>query len=101
MESGSFTRAGLLGVGARCGAAVLAAGSAFGALAQTASAAPLSDNDLAFARLLVGAELLAMDFYKNVLDADKLSHVGAKYARRVLADESAHYDSVAGILTGA
>jgi hypothetical protein len=100
MGSGSFTRAGLLGVGARRGAAVLAAGSAFGALARTASAA-LSDNDLAYARLLVGAELLAMDFYKRVLDAGKLGHVATKYAGRALADESAHYDSVAGILTGA
>jgi len=101
MESGSFTRAGLLGVGARRGAALLAAGSAFGALARTASAGPLSDNDLAYARLLVGAELLAMDFYNRVLDAGKLGHVATKYAARALADESAHYDSVAGILTGA
>jgi hypothetical protein len=101
MESGVLTRAGLFGVGARRGAAVLVAGSAFGALAQTAAAAPLSDNDLAYARLLVGVELLAADFYNHVLDAGKLARVGAKYAARALADETAHYGTVAGILTGA
>jgi hypothetical protein len=96
-----LTRAGLLSAGARRGAVLLAAGGAFGALAETASADPLSDNDLAFARLLVGAELLSIDFYTRSLNAGKFKAVGHKYMRTVLTNETDHYHSVAGILTGA
>lgn len=77
------------------------AGGAFGALAETASADPLTDNDLAFARLLVGAELLSIDFYTRALNAGKFKAVGHKYMRTVLVNETDHYHSVAGILTGA
>src|SRR5262245_35534710 len=101
MQDKGLTRAGLLGMGARGGAALLVAGGAFGALAETASADPLSDNDLAFARLLVGAELLSIDFYTRALNAGKFKAVGHKYMRTVRENEIDHYHSVAGILTGA
>ena len=101
MQDEGLTRAGLLCTGARRGAALIVAGGAFGALAETASADPLSDNDLAFARLLVGAELLSIDFYTRALNAAKFKAVGHKYMRTVLANEIDHYRSVSGILTGA
>ena len=101
MQDEGLTRAGLLFAGARRGAALIVAGGAFGALAETASADPLSDNDLAFARLLVGAELLSIDFYTRALNAAKFKAVGHKYIRTVRANEVDHYHSVAGILTGA
>jgi hypothetical protein len=101
MQDKGLTRAGLLGMGARGGAALLVAGGAFGALAETASADPLSDNDLAFARLLIGAELLSIDFYTRALNAGKFKAVGHKYMRTVRENEIDHYHSVAGVLTGA
>jgi hypothetical protein len=101
VEGRTLTRTGLLAAGARRGVVVLAAGTAFGALAGTAAADPISDNDLAYARLLVGAELLTIDFYGRALAAQRHGRVGRKYMRVALADENAHYHSVAAILTGA
>ncbi len=101
MLSGRLSRADLLSTGARRGAVLLLAGGAVGALAAPASADPLTDNDLAFARLLVGAELLSIDFYTRALGAQKFKAVGHKYIRTVLANEQDHYRSVSGILTGA
>jgi hypothetical protein len=79
---------------------LLVAGSAFGTLAGTAAADPLSDNDLAFARLLVGAELLAIDFYVRAIESDRFASVGRKYLRNAFANEVDHYRSIAEILTG-
>jgi Ferritin-like domain len=101
MLRGRLSRGDLLSTGARRGAALLVAGGAFGALAETASADPLSDNDLAFARLLVGAELLSVDFYTRAMNAQKFKAVGHKYIRTVLGNEQDHYRSVGGILSGA
>jgi hypothetical protein len=94
-------RAEFLSTGAKRGAAMLVVGPAFGVLADSASADPLPDNDLAYARLLTGAELLAIDFYTRALSADRFGAVATKYMRDALADEVAHYHSVSGILTGA
>jgi hypothetical protein len=77
------------------------AGSAFGVLAETAAADPLSDNDLAYVRLLVGTELLGIDFYTRAADTKKLSAKGQKYLKAALANEKEHYQSVAAILSGA
>jgi hypothetical protein len=96
-----LTRADLISSGARHGAALLVAGSAVGVLAETASADPLSDNDLAFARLLVGAELLSIDFYLRAMNAHKFKPVGQKYMRAAFLNEIDHYRSVSGILSGA
>ena len=96
-----LSRAELLSTGARRGAALLVAGTAFGALAETAAADPLSDNDLAFARLLTGAELLSIDFYMRALDANRFRATGRKYLHNAFVNEIDHYRSVSAILSGA
>ena len=80
---------------------MLVAGSAFGALAGEAAADPLSDNDLAFARLLTGVELLAIDFYTRAVAAARFRTVGHKYLDDALSNEVEHYNSVSAILSGA
>ena len=97
----SITRADLLRRGVRGGAALVVAGAALGALAESASADPLPTDDLAYARLLVGAELLASEL---LLPGDRrLEHEPAtmKYLKRAYLNEQEHYQSVAGILSGA
>jgi hypothetical protein len=96
-----LSRAELLATGARRGAALLVAGTGFGALAETAAGDPLSDNDLAFARLLTGAELLSIDFYQRALNADRFRAPGRKYLNNTLVNEIDHYRSVSAILSGA
>jgi hypothetical protein len=96
-----LTRSALLSVGARRGAAVVLAGSLFEAFDGVAAAAPLPDGDLAFARLLVGVELLAIDFYTQAIAAKQFRAVGQKYMAIALQNEQAHYQSVAQILSGA
>ena len=98
----SLTRAALLGRGARGGAALVVAGGAVGALAETASADPLPDQDLAYARLLVGAELLASDFYTQAIAASNDRRRRSRStSKRAYLNEQEHYQSVAGILSGA
>jgi hypothetical protein len=96
-----LSRASLISTGAKRGAALVIAGTALGALADTASADPLSDSDLAFARLLVGVELLSIDFYGRALNAGRFQPVGHKYLRVVFGNEVDHYGSVSAILSGA
>src|SRR6202035_4013207 len=57
--------------------------------------------DLAYVRLLVGAELLAANFYSQAIAAANSSAVVTKYLKRGYFNEQEHYGSVAGILTGA
>ncbi len=96
-----ISRAEFLSRGAKGGAVLLVAGSAVAALAPTATAAPLSDNDLAVARVLVAAELLGIDFYKQSIASEKLGKSDAKRFAQLLSNEQEHYQSVAGILSGA
>jgi hypothetical protein len=77
------------------------AGTAVAALAPVAAADPLSDNDLAIARVLVAAELLGIDFYQQSLDAKKLDKDDTKRFAQILSNEKEHYQSVAQILSGA
>ncbi len=97
----SYTRAQLLGRSARNGAALLVAGSAFAQFPAAAGADPLPDGDLAYARLLVGAELLAADFYSQAIAASNSGKVVTKYLKLARRNEQEHYASVAGILSGA
>ena len=64
------------------------------------SAAALAGADLAYARLLVGAELLASDFYSQAIAASNASAAVTKYLKRAYLNEQEHYQSVAGILSG-
>jgi rubrerythrin len=66
-----------------------------------ASADPLSTGDLAYARLLVGAELLASDFYTQALAAANTKPAVTKYLKIAYSNEQEHYQSVAEILSGA
>ena len=81
-------------------AALLAGGGVLAGLEGAANAAPLPVSDLAYARLLVGAELLAADFYSQALSADVTGGTTTKYLKRAYLNEQEHYASVAGILTG-
>jgi hypothetical protein len=79
---------------------LVVASGALGTLAETASADPLPGTDLAYARLLVGAELLAADFYQQAIAASNTSGEVMKYLKRAYMNEQEHYQSVAGILSG-
>jgi hypothetical protein len=97
----SLTRAQLLSRGAKGGTALLVAGTALAQLADGAAADPLPTADLAYARLLVGAELLASDFYEQAIAASNASPAVTRYLKKAYANEQEHYHSVAGILGGA
>jgi Ferritin-like domain len=99
--SASITRGQLLSRSVKGGAAFLVAGSALGQFAATAAAAPLPTGDLAYARLLVGVELLAADFYTQAIAAANAGPGAAWYLKRASFNEQEHYQSVAGILIGA
>ena len=97
----SLTRAALLGRGVRGGAALVVAGGVVGVMAEAASADPISDQDLAYVRLLITAELLASNFYTQAIAASNTSAGVTKYLKRAYLNEQEHYQSVAGILSGA
>jgi hypothetical protein len=96
-----ITRGRLLSRTAKGGAALLVAGSALGQFVGTAAADPPLTADLAYARLLVGAELLAADFYSLAIAAANTGSSITAYLKRALANEQEHYQAVAGILNGA
>jgi hypothetical protein len=92
----------------RSGAALLLGSVGLGAFAATADAQPPNDalgtlpaGDLAYVRLLVGWELLTIDFYTHALGSGHLDRVTGDAARLVLANENAHYTYLAGVLAGA
>jgi hypothetical protein len=97
----ALSRAQLFSRGVRGGAAILVAGSATAFLAGSAAADTIPDADLAYARLLVGAELLASDFYTRAIASKRLSGDALKCLKRALFIEKEHYQAVSGILSGA
>lgn len=99
--SAAITRGQLLSRSAKGGAALLVAGSALGPLVDAAAADSLPAADLVYARLLVGAELLASDFYSMAIAAANTGPKIAGYLRRAHANEQEHYQSVAAIISGA
>jgi ferritin-like protein len=81
---------------------LLLAGSALGGLASPAAAATgPSDADLAYARLLVAVELLALDFYGKAIGSRRFEVGVLRELRVARADERRHYDASAAILTSA
>jgi hypothetical protein len=94
-----FSRAELLSRGAKGGAALVVTTSTFGAFAGAARADDLPDNDLAYVRLLIAAELLGADFYDNALKAQPYGAAGQKQLARAAFNEGEHYTALAGILT--
>src|SRR5580765_5505973 len=97
----AFSRADLFKRGARGGAALAVAGGVLGTLAETAAADPISGQDMAYVRLLVGAELLASDFYSQAIAASQAKGAAARYLKRAYLNEQEHYQSISGILSGA
>ena len=96
------SRAELLRRGVVGGGALLLSASGASALAGVASAGTIPDADLAYLRLLIAAELLALDFQTHALASGKLRHHGASAViRRMRADEKAHYNHLASVLTAA
>ena len=80
---------------------MLAAGSASELLTGTACADTIPDDDLAYARLLVAAELLGADFYARAVASQRFDGRAQASLRRARFNEREHYKSVAGILSGA
>jgi hypothetical protein len=96
-----LSRADLLAGGGK-GAMLLLAGSAVGGLASPATAvASPSDADLAYARLLVAVELLALDYYGKAIGSRRFEGGVLRELRLARADERRHYEANAAILTSA
>ena len=96
-----LSRGQLFSRGAKGGAAFLLAGSFAGSVVDSASADTIPDNDLAYARLLVGAELLALDFYAQAIASKRFNGGALGSLKRARLNEREHYDRVSGILSGA
>lgn len=96
-----FSRAGLLRRGLVGGGSLVAVGSASSAFAASASALGPAGGDLASLRLLIGAELLALDFQARALASGKLQASRHALIVRIHADEQAHYDGLASLMNGA
>jgi hypothetical protein len=90
-----LSRGNLLGA-----AALIAAGPALKLVPEARAATP-SDNDLAYARLLVAAELLAMDFYGRAIGSKHSKPGTVGDLRRSRADEHTHYHALAAVLLAA
>ncbi|MDX6475612.1 MAG: hypothetical protein QOH95_1123, partial [Gaiellaceae bacterium] len=97
----TLSRAQLFSRGSRGGTALLLSGSAVALLAGPAAADAIPDGDLAYARLLVGAELLASDFYTRAIASKRFGGDALKYLKRALFNEGEHYDALSGVLSGA
>lgn len=96
------SRGQLISRGAKGGAALLLTGSFAGSLVDSAAAADtVPDSDLAYARLLVGAELLGLDFYTRAIASKRLSGDALGSLKRARLNEREHYNEMSGILSGA
>jgi hypothetical protein len=94
----TITRGQFLSGSAKGGAALLLAGGALSSVETAAAALPA--NDTVYIRLLVGAELLASDFYSQAINASVTNTTVTKYLKLAYFNEQQHYQSVAGILSG-
>jgi Ferritin-like domain len=100
-STSGLSRTELLARGGQ-GVAVLLAGPAIGGLLpETARAETLPDGDLAYARLFVTVELLALDFYRNAVGSKRFGAGALADLWRARADERRHYDAAASILVSA
>jgi hypothetical protein len=69
--------------------------------ARTAASGRLGDLDLALARLAVGAEILAAEFYTEAIASKQFAGDELKYLKRALFNEQEHLIAVSQILSGA
>jgi rubrerythrin len=97
MSRAGFVRRGVVG-----GGALLMSASGLGAMGTGAASADTPpDADLAYLRLLIAAELLAVDFHSKALTSRRLRHAAHALSRQIRADENAHYTQLASLLTAA
>ncbi len=89
MPRQSLSRTKLLAVG---GVALL------GGVARPAAAVTPSDNDLAYLRLLVGAELLAADVQAKALASRRLVRRSRAVLAKMAADDKAHHTRLAQLV---
>lgn len=94
-DRSELVRRGLLG-----GGVALAAGAGLVVFATPAARAALPDEDLSYLRLLIGAELLEADFTSQAVGSGKLGRASSAVFRQMAADEKAHYNSLAQLLSG-
>ena len=99
--SSGLSRSSFLRTGALGGGALIVSASGVGALAPSAFADAVPAGDLAYLRLLIAGELLAVDFYGQAVERRILVQQGAVRANQISADESAHYAVLAGLMTAA
>jgi NAD(P)-dependent dehydrogenase (short-subunit alcohol dehydrogenase family) len=83
----------------RRGAGLLAGGAALG-LAPAAFAA-VPDEDLAYVRLLIGVELLEVDFQAQALASGRLDPQTGRLLRTIAAQEKAHLTGLSVLVTNA
>jgi rubrerythrin len=83
------------------GGALIASASGFGALAPAAFADGAPDGDLAYLRLLIASELLAVDFYGQATGVGPLRRPATVVAHRIRADEAEHYKALAALMVAA
>jgi len=81
--------------------AALVADDASGAANDGAAARPLAELDLALARLAVGVEILAGEFYTRSIASNQFGGNETKQLRRALFNEREHLTAVSQILSGA
>ena len=97
-----FSRAEFVRRGAVGGGAVLVSASGLAVLPGVAAAdGTLPDGDLAYLRLLIAAELLAIDFQTKALGSGKLRHAARTLLRRMRSQEQAHYKTLAAAMRAA
>jgi rubrerythrin len=89
--------------GAVGGGALLVSAAGLGnlGLPDIASADTPPDGDLAYLRLLIAAELLAVDFQAKALHSRKLRRAAHALFSRIQSDEEQHYTQLATLLTDA
>jgi len=97
----AISRAEILSRGARAGLALAVGGAALGAVTSDATADTLPDGDLAYVRLLVASELLAIDFYTRAVASNRVEGGALTTMRHALANEKVHYASLSTVLAGA
>jgi Ferritin-like domain len=97
---GELTRGALISRGANAAGALAVCSSALGGLVPSAGADTLPDNDLAYLRLVIASELLAIDFYSRAIAARKYRGAVATL-RKAQANERAHYVALAKALIAA
>ena len=94
----TVNRAGFLRRTMVGGGSLVAAGTLVSAFAPSASGLAAPDVDLAGLRLLIGTELLALDFQAQALASGKLSATASAVFKKMRADEQAHYNGLADLL---